>query len=474
MAEAVAGGLAHRAQRSLLSRVMLGVLSLLMVGGCVVTLAAFVYGRTAAQQAYDRLLVGAARDIAESIDIIDGAPVADIPVSTFGLLALSLDDRISYAVRGPDGTLLTGYADAHPPASGPVPGRDPIYFDARMQGEGARYVTIVRRFSERDYSGRVSITVGQTLRARNAMALDITRGALLVTGLGGLALILGAFLVIRSAMRPLERLAEQLLARDPYDLTPMPEDGPAEVAVTVHALNRFMARLDRQVGAMKHLISDTAHQLRTPVAAIRAQAELALEDDADHLPHRLERLLRRTRSLGSLLDQMLSRALVIHRTDNAPPEAVDLRDVALLVLEQRDHEVLAPGIEVELVIGEAAVLVLADEISLCEAVKNMLGNALRHGAAPVRIGVTAGAATAEIWVEDAGDGPPEDLLTRIGGRFERAAASRGNSAGLGLSIVRAVAEAFGGTLRMGRGEAGFRVTLALPEHSAAPSQGTPT
>ena len=460
-----------RAERSLLSRVMIGVLSLLAVGGCVVTLAAFAYGRNAAQQAYDRLLVGAARDIAESIDIIDASPVADIPVSAFGLLALAVEDRISYAVRDAEGVLLTGYSEASPPAHGAQPGREPLYFDAPMQGEAARYVTILRRFSERDYSGRVSITVGQTLRARNAMALEITRGALLVTGLGGLALILGAFLVIRSAMRPLERLADQLLARDPYDLTPMAEDGPAEVAVTVRALNRFMARLDRQVGSMKHLISDTAHQLRTPVAAIRAQAELALEDDTDQLPQRLERLLRRTRSLGNLLDQMLSRALVIHRTDNAPPETVDLRDIALLVIEQRDHEVLAPGAEVELVIGETPVQVLGDEVSLCEAVKNMLGNALRHGKSPVRLGVSATGAMAEIWVEDAGEGPPADLLARIGGRFERSAASRGNSAGLGLSIVRAVAEAFGGQLNMGRGEAGFRVTLALPEQGTSMTTG---
>ncbi|PRY75508.1 two-component system sensor histidine kinase TctE [Yoonia maritima] len=450
------------AQRSLLSRVMIGVLSLLAIGGCIVSLAAFAYGKNAARQSYDRLLVGAANDIAESINIIDGAAIADIPVSAFGLLSLALDDRIAYAVRGPDGALLTGYETALPPEGAARRQADPFYFDSTLQGEPSRFVTVVRRFSERDYSGTVSVTVGQTLRARNAMAIDLTKGALVITGIAGIALILSAYLVIRSAMRPLERMASELLARDPYDLTPMQADGPAEVAVMTDAMNRFMQRLDRQIGAMKHLISDTAHQLRTPVAAIRAQAELAIEDDTEHQPQRLERLLRRTRSLGNLLDQMLSRALVIHRTDNAPPEPVDLRDIALQVLDDCDPELLAPGVEVDLIITDAPVIVMADEVSVTEAGKNMLTNALQHGKAPIRIGVSTSPTQSELWVEDAGKGPPHDVLSRIGGRFERSAASQGNSAGLGLSIVHAVAQAFNGSVNMGTTETGFRVTLTLP------------
>ncbi|CUH82042.1 sensor histidine kinase [Tropicibacter naphthalenivorans] len=459
--------------RTLLARVMLGVLSLLAMGGVVVSLAAFAYGQNAAQQAFDRLLVGAAQDIAESVNIVGGVPVADIPVSAFGLLSLAQDDRIAYAVRGPSGALLTGHPWATAAADLPRSLDAPRFFDGTMQGEAARYVTVVRPFSERDYSGVVSITVGQTSRARSEMAYDLTTRALLATGLGGVALILGAFFVIRSAMRPLERMAQELAERDPYDLTPMPTDGPAEVAVMVASMNRFMQRLDRQVGAMKNLISDTAHQLRTPVAAIRAQAELALEDDPAQRPARLDRLLRRTRSLGNLLDQMLSRALVIHRTDNAPPAPVDLRDIALHIFEERDHELLSPDIEVLLDLGDQAATIMGDEISLREAVKNMLANALRHGASPVSLGVTRVGDRAEIWVQDAGDGPPADMLSQIGERFARSAASRGKSAGLGLSIMRAVAQAFDGTVGMAQTPAGYRVTLSFPAHGDAHNEVGP-
>ena len=99
---------------------------------------------------------------------------------------------------------------------------------------------------------------------------------------------------------------------------------------------------------------------------------------------------------------------------------------------------------------------------MCEAVKNMLANALRHGQAPIQVGVGIEDGDAEIWVKDAGEGAPEEVLSRIGQRFERSAASSGNSAGLGLSIIKSVAGALNGSFRMERTESGFRATLALP------------
>ena len=450
---------------TLIRRVTVGVLSLLVLGGIVVAFAAFAYGRSAARQAFDPLLVGAAQDIAESISVGDDGPVIDLPVSAFALLSLAADDRIFYAIHGPDGALLTGY-DGIPPERDGV---QPRFRDAALQGDPARFVTVSRLFSERAFAGRVFVTVGQTTQARRALAVDLTRRALLLTALGGAALILGALVIIRSAMRPLGVLTRDLARRDPYDLTPMQADGPAEVRVLVGAMNRFMGRLDRQVGAMRNLISDTAHQLRTPVAAIRAQAELALEDDAARRAPRLDRLVWRTRSLGTLLDQMLSRALVIHRIDNAAPIPVDLRDIALGVLDSRDHDLLAPGKDVTLQIGPDAVTVLGDEISLTEAARNMLVNALRHGAAPVTVGVSADGPAASLWVQDSGDGPPEAVRATLGQRFERAAASKGSSAGLGLSIVRAVAEAFGGAMTMSNTDGGFRVSLTLPRQPDGPA-----
>lgn len=452
---------------SLWARVSLGVMSLLLIGGMLVSLAAFAYGRQAAREAYDRLLLGAANDIAAALTVMDGTLSEALPISAFQLLALAPDDRIAYRITGIDGERLTGYALDLPPRRGQARVE---FSDADFAGEKARFVSVLKRFSERDFSGTVEIIVGQTLRARNELALDITRNALIALGIAGVLMLALAALMVRHAMQPLEAIARAFALRDPHDLTPMTTPVPSEAAVMIGAMNGFMARLDRQVGAMRNLISDTAHQLRTPVAALRAQADLAAEErDPERRALIVERIHRRSRGLGRLLDQMLSRALVIHRTDSVRPTPVDLREIALDIVDAGDHALLSPAAELRLEIGEDPVMVLADELSLAEAAKNLLSNALKHGVAPITIGAglerseEANPAYAVLWVRDEGNGPSPERLATLGQRFARTAASRGDSAGLGLSIGHAVAQAFGGELAFEHPAAGgFRAVLRLP------------
>ena len=477
---------------SLWARVSLGVISLLMVGGILVALAAFAYGRQAAREAYDRLLLGAANNIAASIGVVGGALTVELPISAFQLLALAPEDRIAYRITGLDGAILTGYPLDLPRRRG---AKAAEFFDGTFGEERARYVSVLKRFSERELSGTVEITVGQTLRARDALALDITRNALIALGIAGVLMLGLAALMVRHAMQPLDAIARAFADRDPHDLTPMTTPVPREAVVMIGAMNGFMARLDRQVSAMRNLISDTAHQLPTPVAALRAQADLAAEEhDPERRAFIVDRIHRRSRGLGRLLDQMLSRALVIHRTDSVRPEEIDLRDIALEVIEGGDHDLLRPGTEIRLEIGEEPVMVLGDALSLAEALKNLLNNALKHGVAPVVVGAGLeqiapqntgdGSALAKppramLWVQDAGKGPPdamrESLTERLGERFARTAASRGDSAGLGLSIGHAVAVAFGGALVFATVPNGFRAAIALPVLAPpAPTQPAPT
>ncbi|PVB59602.1 sensor histidine kinase [Labrenzia sp. 011] len=430
---------------SLTARVALGVAVLLIIGGVIVSIAAFAYGREAARSAYDRLLLGAAHDIASAITVQDGRPVIELPVSAFELLAFAPDDRIGYRIIGPDGKTLTGYEEIALPANR----RDlrDGYFDGAFFGEAARFAIVSRRFAERTLNGTIRVIVGQTMQARNAMAYDITRKALYVLAASGLAMILLAVVVVRSVLTPLEKIAGGLSGRDPHDLTPVDTSVPRETAVMINALNGFMARLDRQMNSMRHLISDTAHQLRTPVAALRAQADLFSEEtDLSRKEKIVERIQARSASLGRLLDQMLSQALVIHRGDSARRETVDLRDIALDVFEEGDHAVLNPEADVLLEIGEKPVEVLADAPSLKEALKNLLGNALKYGRPPVRIGASLEDGKAVIWVEDAGEGPDRQTMEDLGTRFNRGELVRQAGSGLGLAIAHSVAVSFGGEL----------------------------
>lgn len=443
---------------SLKARVALAVSAVLLAGGVLVLVAALAYGRQAAREAYDRLLLGAASDIAASITVRGGEALVDMPISAFQLLALAPDDRIRYRVTGPGGATLTGDDAAPlPPESG-----DSVLYDGAFGAEPARYVAVVRRFAERSYSGPVTVIVGQTLRARRELARDIAQNALLVLGGAGAAMALIAWLAVRSALGPLPRIGGALARRDPTDLTPLDLAAPREIAGLLAALNGFMARLDRQAAANRNLIGDAAHQLRTPVAAIRAQAQAAADEpDPARRARITARIHDRAVGLSRLLDQMLSQAMVIHRTDTAPRAALDLRDVAVEVLEDSDHDVLASGVAVALDLPDRPVRVRGDALSLAEAGKNLLGNALRHGRAPVRLGVTGGPRPA-LWVSDAGAGPPAELLDRLGARF----VSGQGSGGLGLAIARAVAVSHGGRLRLEPGPAGFRAALELPGEGA--------
>lgn len=448
--------------RALASRVLVAVLTILLLGGLLVAASTWWNGRLAARQAYDRILIGAANDIAESIRIQDGTPLVVLPVSAFELLAQAPEDRIFYAVRGPNGDLITGL---DPAARIATPARGVSgFFDADLDGEHARFVEVNRRFVERDFSGTVQVTVGQTLRARTAMTTELMLDALLPMAAAGLALMLIAWAVVRRALRPLEAITADLARRDPYDLTAIPvTEVPRELQILLGAVNRFMARLDGQLEAMRNLISDTAHQLRTPVAAIRVQAEGATQETDPALRARaLDRLLVRTRSLGTLLDQLLSRALVVHRTDSAPRVAIDLREIALGIAERDDHALLAPGVGLRLDIGEDPVMVRADAFSLGEAARNLLANALRHGKSPVTIGTERRGDTAILWVRDSGPGPEQAVLSRLGERFNRTSGSGEHSAGIGLSIVKSVVSAFEGRMEMTTDDRGFRIAMVFP------------
>ena len=435
---------------SLKVRVALAMAAVLLLGGAVVLAAALGYGNRAARETYDRLLLGAAGSIAGSITVQGGALMVDMPVSTFDLLALAPDDRIRYRVVGPDQMTVTG-SDAAPL---PPTGGETVFYDGAFGNENARYVALTRRFAERSFSGPVRVIVGQTLRARTALARDIARNAMMALGIAGAAMALFAWLAVGSALRPLPRIGAALARRDPSDLTPLDLSVPSEVATMLSPLNDFMARLDRQVTSNRNLIGDAAHQLRTPVAAIRAQAQLAADEtDPARRAEITARIHDRAVALSQLLDQMLARAMVTHRSDTQPRALIDLRDIALDALDDG----AADGVRVALDLPDEAVSVRGDALSLTEAAKNLLTNALKHGKAPVRLGVRS---PGEVFVRDAGTGPASAVLAQAGRRFVAGGDAAGS--GLGLAIAEEVARGHGGHLRLTPGPDGFEAALCIP------------
>ncbi|TPW26267.1 sensor histidine kinase [Pararhizobium mangrovi] len=449
------------ASRSIALRLGLLLTLVLAIAVAAVVFATFRYGRSAADQAFDRLLTGAALQIGERVSVVDGKPVVDVPLSAFELLALARDDRIFYRVIGPHGKTLTGYDDLPLPPTAPA-GASPRIYETPYRDTRVRAIALSRDLAERSLSGRVEIIVAHTMLARTALAREIAMPAIAGIALASLAILALTLLAMRYALRPLRRIERAMLARDPRDLTPFHPDAPREVATLVDAINRFMGRLDRRLDTMERFVADAAHQMRTPVTALRAQSELAIEETD---PERLRALQGRIRSraigISRLMDQLLSHALVTHRVETVELAALDLRRVAI----EAEREIRSAGVaQAELLhldLSEDPVIAAGDAFSLREAAKNLIANALRYGAPPITLRVEHSKDHASIVVHDEGGGfdlPADEVGTRFA-RHENTP----ESAGLGLAIVREVVESHQGELTVTRPvEGGFAIGILLP------------
>ena len=432
--------------RSLTARLALALVILLLAGGAVVALAAVTYGQRAADQAYDRPLLGAATQIAESVRVVAGDLVVDMPLSAFDLLASAPNDRVFYAVFAPDGRLLTG---------DPLPfqNRQTPVFNGADHGETVRFVRVERRFAERGLSGVVVVLVGQTTQARAALASEIIRNALALMAVPGVLMLALALMAVRAVLGPLRQIEAELRGRAPFDNAPLLQPVPREIGRLVGSLNGYMARIARILSTNKRMIAEASHQLRTPIAALRAQAELAAEErDPERLRAIVGRIYHRSIDLSRLTDQLLSRALIIHRADAVQLTQLDLRAVAQEAARETCRDISGLEGQLSLDLCEEPVPVAGDALSLGEACKNLLVNAQLHGVLPAVVAVRVEAGFGWLCVRDAGAGP-------------KGASARAGS-GLGLAIAEAVARAHRGSLVAGAVPQGFEVALVLPLEEA--------
>ncbi|MCO6185234.1 sensor histidine kinase [Rhizobium sp. L1K21] len=444
-------------------RLVIVVTGFLALAACAGVYAAYSYGRAAADQAFDRLLTGAALQIAERISVDDGRTVVDLPLSAFELLSLAPDDRVFYRVVGPRGNTLTGF-DALPLPTAETTGNKIIY-ETAYRGVPVRAVEVRRRLAEQSISGQTAVIVAHTMDARAGLARDIAAKAMAAVALATLVIILITFWATRFALKPLDRIETSIKARDPTDLSPFTGKAPREIEALVAAINHFMGRLDSRVRDMQDFVADTAHQMRTPITAMRAQTELALEEDnPQRLKATLIKIRRRAVGVSRLMEQLLSQALVIHRSDTVPLSKTDLRRIALEAEREYRTSSLKQGDGIELDFPEDNVPVMCDPFSLREAIKNLLANAFTHGQPPVTLKVEIKDGFALLKVSDRGPGLSAEITEKAGDRYIRNE-DKPESAGLGISIVRQVLNSHQGELFTWRAEdsalwLGFRLPLA--------------
>ncbi|MPR11293.1 sensor histidine kinase [Microvirga tunisiensis] len=448
--------------QSLFRRLALIIAAVLLLGAIILTTAAWYYARVAADDAYDRLLLGAALQIADAISVQDGRIGVEPPVAAFETLALARNDRIFYQVRDPTGTILTGDDDLRSTAASSL-SKGPVVEDGRYHQVPVRMATVRRLVPEPAGQGWAIVTVAQTRQARSALAEDLTaKASLLVLAMSGLALI-AMMIAVRQALAPLRVIDRALRSREPKDLTPLDVEVPREVFVLVTSINHFMERLSRRVGLMNRFIGDAAHQIRTPLTALIAQVDLlSTETNPKRQERQLARVQERATELARLTNQLLSHAMVIHRAESDQFEPIDLVGLARRTLSDAVPLSLDRPVEISFEAKVEQVLIEGDGVSLREALANIIHNALKHGArSRLMVRVSADAERASVEVVDDGPGIPVADWSRVREPFQSGDPA-GTGSGLGLSIAVDVVRAHDGELRFREhsGE-GFAVVLTF-------------
>lgn len=431
-------------------------------GAMVALVAAWLFAGAAADEAYDRLLVSAAVQIADSVELRQGAIDVYPPDSAFETLALAGNDRVFYSVHGPAGHLLTGYPRLPVATRSREPGLR--LGDAIFAGASIRLVTLDRYVQSAERSGRVQVTVAETRLARGTMQWELfSKFAAVTIGLTSLGL-LAALRAARLATRPLLQLELALAAREPQDLTPLTIDGPRETQALIDEINRLMSRLGLRLETLRQFSAVAAHQLRTPLAALSSQLELlAHEESRTAQRERVERLRVRLRELNRLVHQLLGHAMIAYRGEAHHRERVDLVALARSVLMHDVPQSLERDIRLGLDCAEDSIHVVGDDVMLREAIANLVNNAISYGAPSLlEIRIRSDGEFALITVIDDGPGIAEHAREAAMHPFS-SSRSDGKGAGLGLSIVKETVTAHQGSLCFDwTEEHHFGVSLRLP------------
>jgi two-component system sensor histidine kinase TctE len=419
-----------------------------------------------ARRAYDVALVDIVREVALHVRR-DGAGLAfDMPEAARKVLFTDPADTLYFQIAGSGERLVAG-RELPAAVQSQSAGSREILYDGIVDGAPVRVVQ--SRIGADGAPGEVALVrVAETKNKRNGLAHEI----LLSVVLPQVLLILIACVVVWAGvvrgLAPLKRLQQAVASRSHRDRSAVPVGAvPREVEPLVHEINGLLERLDAVLTLQNRFIADAAHQLKTPVAGLQAQLELAMrEDDPKRMRESLTRLNAGLERLSRLVSQLL--ALARNEPDAArhiTMTEVDLNALAFESATDLVPEALKKGIDLGFDGQEAPLLVRGDPVRLREMLDNLMDNAIRYSRDGGRVTVRVlGAPRAVVTVSDDGPGIPPDERERIFERFHRRLGASNDGTGLGLAIAQEIAHIHGGDigLREDTDGIGNTFTVSLP------------
>ncbi|MEM7379088.1 MAG: sensor histidine kinase N-terminal domain-containing protein [Pseudomonadota bacterium] len=424
----------------------------------------------AADRVQDHTLAASLNAVAEQLSVVDGEVSVDLPYAALALLGAGGDDRVFYRVSLQPGGELTGYADL--PHADTDALDQPRFQTRSYRGDPVRIASTRRAVFHRNGVAEVTLSIAQSRDSHTDIIDGISRNAAALGAAFLLSAIALAWFAIGSALAPLGRLSDALHTRRAHDTAPLALRVPREIAPVVGSLNGFLQRLRTTLSNTETLIADAAHRVRTPLTAVKAQAQLALRH-AEHPTQRdrLRNLLRAVDQTARSTDQILDHAMVTFRSDSvdhaAQRERTDMVTLMQNAITELRYAAEQRDITLQVSVPDTPPALELDPILVTEALRNVIDNAIKYSPAEsvVTLCLTAHAGRVDIAVADRGCGIAEGESTRVRERFVRGS-NAGNvvGSGLGLTIVQQVMEAHKGSLVMSeRDGGGTVVTLGFPE-----------
>ena len=450
----------------------------------------WVVAQGIANRPFDRELGELARTLSRRVTVAPApvsrqGPQVQVSLSEASAAILRGDpsDEVFFQVLGARGEWVAGDRQLPVPDEPRAPGGELRFRDDEMQGQPIRvaYFWLPLSAAASPNASPPLIQVAETLEKRSQLTTEIARGVMLSQfAILPLAVLLVWFALLRG-FRPLNALQLRIRQRASDDLSPIDERlAPEEVSPLVGAINDLLARLDRSIAAQKRFLADAAHQLKTPLAGLRTQAELAQREvdaggDARAAKRSLQQIARSSQRAAHMVNQLLSMARAEDSEQARRSTEFNLAALATEVVRDFVPRALEAGIDLGYEgpesHGDASVRLSGQPVLVRELIRNLVDNALQYtprgGTVTLRLLADPFGQVAVLQVEDNGPGIPEAERELVFQPFYRALGTEVDGSGLGLAIVREIAERHGGSVSIESAypcaqPPGTRVTVRLP------------
>ncbi len=454
--------LSNREQRSLFGEILDWMLTPLLLLWPISLVLTWLVAQGIAGKPFDRALEYNARAMAQLITIQRGRAEFTLPRPARELLRADDSDTVYYQVLGARGELLSGERELPAPSV-----TEKLVLDeVRIRDE------VVKGFDVKvaylwvslplDGARPALVQVAETLEKRSVLATEIVKGVMLPQFIILPLAVLLVWLALVQAIKPLSQLEERIRARKPDDLSAIDAQAvPMEVTPLVESVNDLLLRLTDSIATQKRFLADAAHQLKTPLAGLRMQADLAQREgaSAEDLKQSLRQIGRASIRATHSVNQLLSLARAESSGSAMPRSRCDLAELCMSVVRDCVPRALEKHIDLGYEgtqIGTPGCTILANATLIKEMIRNLVDNAInytpsaweRPGVITARVLTDPFGRTLVLQVEDSGPGVPESERELIFQPFYRALGTEADGSGLGLPIVLEIAHQHNATVSM--------------------------